>query len=337
MAPSLRSATLTGYVDLAGSLGLDPAAQLRAVGLDPADLAAPDRWISAAATARLLEESATASGAGDFALRLAERRRLSTLGPLSVVLREEPDLRGALQLLLRYESSYNEALRMRLTTEHGLATVRMILDLGELAPERQAAELAVAALHGIIRQFLGTEWQPLAVCFTHAAPEDPLHHRAVFEDRLRWEEAFNGLVLFDRDLDAANTLADPLMRPYAQQLLPAIASPRAVRAADRVRETLEVLLPLGRCSMTQVARTLGVERRTLHRRLAAEGESFSAVLHQVRASLAGRHLSNPRNSITDVSELLGFSAPSAFTRWFTQQYGVSPRQWRSAPVTPPGR
>jgi AraC-like DNA-binding protein len=33
--------------------------------------------------------------------------------------------------------------------------------------------------------------------------------------------------------------------------------------------------------------------------------------------------------MTDVSELLGFTAPSAFSRWFRGRFGVSPTEWRS--------
>ena len=47
------------------------------------------------------------------------------------------------------------------------------------------------------------------------------------------------------------------------------------------------------------------------------------------AALAERHLANDRNSLTEVSELLGFTAPSAFSRWFRQRFGVSPNEWRS--------
>jgi AraC-like DNA-binding protein len=325
---SLRSATLNGYVGLADSLGLDTVALLRSAGLDPADLAVPDRWISAAATALLLERSAAEASAPDFALRLAELRRLSTLGPLSVVLREEPDLRGVLNLLLRYESTYNEALRMRLSEENGLATVRMSLELGELVPTGQALELAVAALHGIIRESVGSDWRPLSVCFSHAAQGDLAAHHRVFGQRVRFGHGFTGLVFSARDLDARNALADPLLRPYAQQLLASIASPRVTGTADRVRETMEVLLPLGRCSMDLIARTLGVDRRTLHRHLATEGETFSGLLHETRGRLAGRHLANDRYAMIEVADLLGFSTPSAFTRWFTQQFGMSPREWR---------
>jgi AraC-like DNA-binding protein len=43
-------------------------------------------------------------------------------------------------------------------------------------------------------------------------------------------------------------------------------------------------------------------------------------------------LPNPRYSLTDISELLGFEAPSAFSRWFRQQFGTSPTQWRTESV-----
>src|SRR4051794_38308139 len=154
MRPCIRSASLNGFVELAQSLGLDPARQVARAGLEVADLAAPERWIPAAAAAWLLEMSAEESGCEDFGLRLSERRRLAALGPLSVVLREEPDLRSALRLLIRYDYSYNEAITLQLTEADGLATLRVRLDFGEPAPTRQGLELAVAAHVGVIRALL---------------------------------------------------------------------------------------------------------------------------------------------------------------------------------------
>ena len=71
-------------------------------------------------------------------------------------------------------------------------------------------------------------------------------------------------------------------------------------------------------------------QRTLHRQLAAEGQSFSAIVHTTREALAERYLAADRYSLTDVSELLGFTAPSAFSRWFRQRFGVSPTEWRAS-------
>jgi len=136
--PRVRTAALTGYSGLARSLGLDPARLLGSVGLDPADLDVPDRWVLAARVARLLELSAEESGPTDFALRMVASRRLGTLGPLSAVLRDEPDLRSAVKLLVRYERAYNEALHLRLNETERVAAIEVWLEFGEPVPSTQS-------------------------------------------------------------------------------------------------------------------------------------------------------------------------------------------------------
>jgi AraC-like DNA-binding protein len=79
-----------------------------------------------------------------------------------------------------------------------------------------------------------------------------------------------------------------------------------------------------------VAQRLGVDRRTVHRRLAEEGETFSSLLDSVRAELATRYIDNRDRPLASVAELLGFSAHSAFARWFRGQFGCSVSEWRAA-------
>jgi len=329
MRPCVRSATLDGYVRLARSLGLDPVGLMRSVGLDVADVAAPEKWIPAGDVATLLQLSADRSGREDFGLLLAGRRRLSTLGPLSVVLSQEPDLRSALGLLNGYERSYNEALHLRLDEANGLATIRLWLEFGEPVPVRQSLDLATAALHGIIRELLGRGWEPLSVCFAHPRPATLDTYHEVFGARLQFDHSFTGLVFIADQLDARNTMSDPLLQPYARQFLESMPAPRGATVSDQVRELVDVFLPLGRCSTLQVARSLGVTQRTLHRQLAGEQESFSSIVNATRAAWAERHLTNDRYTLTEISELLGFTAPSAFSRWFRQKFGVSPTEWRA--------
>jgi AraC-like DNA-binding protein len=66
----------------------------------------------------------------------------------------------------------------------------------------------------------------------------------------------------------------------------------------------------------------------VHRRLAESGESFSTVLDSTRAELAERMVANPRLSLTEIADVLAFSAPSNFSRWFRGHFGVSPSRWR---------
>lgn len=326
--PEVRAASLHGYVDLATSLGVDAPALIARAGLDIAALATADTWIPALGVTRLLAATAEQTGRADIGLLLSERRRLSTLGPLSVVLREEPDVRSAVGLLLRYERSYNEALHLELTESSGLATLQLRLEIGQPAPVEHSLDLATATLVGILRSFLGTDWQPLAVCFRHREPADLSTHHRLFGDRCTFDHAFDGIVMSSADLDRPNAESDPALRPYARQILGSLRDTRPQTTADQVRERLELLLPMGRASVDQVARTLGVDRRTLHRHLAAHDETFTSMLHHTRGRLAERYLSSSRYSLTEISQRLGFAAPSAFSRWFRQQYDASPRDWQ---------
>jgi AraC-like DNA-binding protein len=326
--PLARYAALTGYAALSDSLGLDWAPLMRRVRLDPAGLAVQDRWISAAAVARLLEISAAASGREDFGLRLVEFRRLANLGPLTLVIREEPDVRSVLETLIRNQQTYNQAISIHLSEADGLATIRMDLELGEPVGTRQAMELAVGGLHHIHRNLHGRRWQPLSVCFSHPAPADLSTHFRIFGHAVQFQREFAGIVLRASDLAAPNEIADPLLRPYAHQFLGSIASPADITAMTRVRELIEVLLPTGHCSIVQVARSLGVDRRTVHRRLADSGETFSSLLNSVRAELSERLVPNPRRSLTEIAAELGFSELSSFSRWFRGQFGCTPKEWR---------
>jgi AraC-like DNA-binding protein len=78
-----------------------------------------------------------------------------------------------------------------------------------------------------------------------------------------------------------------------------------------------------------VAARLGVDRRTVHRHLAREGKTFSAIMDSVRAELVTRYIDNRDRPLASVAELLGFSALSAFSRWFRSQFGCSVSEWRA--------
>jgi AraC-like DNA-binding protein len=49
----------------------------------------------------------------------------------------------------------------------------------------------------------------------------------------------------------------------------------------------------------------------------------------VRRRQAARHLANPRLTVTEVAELSGYASLSAFTRWHTQAFGMSPQHARN--------
>ena len=79
-----------------------------------------------------------------------------------------------------------------------------------------------------------------------------------------------------------------------------------------------------------MALEFGVDRRTLHRHLILEGHTFSNLLTSTRVEMAKRFLENRDRSLTAVAEMLGFSALSAFLRWFRTHFGCTATAWRAA-------
>jgi AraC-like DNA-binding protein len=219
---------------------------------------------------------------------------------------------------------------------NGLTTVQLWFELGEPAPTRQAEGYSVAVLRGIIREFLGPGWQPLSVCFTHSAPTQIDTYATMLGARLRFEHGFTGVIMYAKDLDAPNVNSDPTTRARTDEILRSLATPKGTTTSDQVRELVEVLLPTGRCSADEVARTMGVDRKTLYRHLAEARQTFTSIVDATRAGLAERYLSTDRYQLTEISVLLGFAAPSVFSRWFRHRFGKTPSQWRTRRADLPG-
>jgi AraC-like DNA-binding protein len=342
MIALVRAASLSNFAETARQAGLDPVGLLREARIDPAALSHPDMRIRAERVGRLLETAAERSGWLNFGLRMAESRRLSDFGAVGLLIAHQPSLREVLDTVARYRPLLNEALALHVEPSGDLAIVREELVTEGPNPGRQARELAIGTLFRMFRTLLGPRWRPQCVNFTHAAPPDLGVHRRLFGFEVQFESEFNGIVCEATDLDWANPAADRAMARYAQQFVDTLASSKRSSVVLEARQAIHLLLPLGQASIERIARGLGMNARTLQRRLEEEGLSFSELINDVRRELAMRYLASRSYSLTRIAELLGYAQSSSFTRWFISQFGSSPRRWRAAslgaapmPASPP--
>jgi AraC-like DNA-binding protein len=222
----------------------------------------------------------------------------------------------------------NESLSIRMEDADGLVIIKEDVMIGERAPTRQAIELAVGVLFRTLRELLGTGWEARRVCFMHRAPASLASHVRVFGRFVEFGCEFNGIVCAAKDLEIRNRLADPILARYARQYLDAMFAQPHMATKDKVRQLVYALLPSGHCSIERVAEHLGVDRRTLHRHLARSNDTFSAIVDSARRELVTRYIENRDRRLTEVAELLGFSAQSAFARWFRAVFGCSASAWR---------
>lgn len=327
--PVVRSASLVGFLDLAQSVGLDAYAMLRRAGLSPRSLEDPETPLSTVAVRALLEDSAQASGVEDFALRLASRRQLSNLGPISLVLTEEPTARAALDTLCRYLRLLNASLLTCIEEHDKVLVIREEILVAQTASTRQSMELAVGIMYRIVRELLGARWKPLRVCFTHRPPRDTSAHSAFFGIAVDFNSELNGIVCNAADLLVPQQGVNPEMARFARQYLDRALSGQHQSTQTTVRQLIAALLPGGRCSSQQVAQHLGVDRRTIHRHLAREGENFASLLQSVRAELVMRQVQDSDLPLAEVAQLLGFGTSAAFSHWFRGTFSCSAMQWRA--------
>ncbi len=325
----IRGASLTHYAEVARRAGLDSSAMLREFGLPPRCLKEPELLIPIDAVRGLLEASAERSGIEGFGLLMAEARRLSNLGPLGLLIREQPTMRLALEALVRYSNRLNEALFLTIEESQEVVVLREELIVGGSGSVRQSTELAIGVAFRMLRTFLGSEWRPRRVCFAHDAPADRSIHERVFGRNVEFGHDFNGIVCARADLDVVNPDADPVVARLARQMLEANPASKAANMSTRVRELVVMLLGTGTCTIDRVAQHLGIDRRTVHRRLAHEGATFSGLVEAVRRELAQRYVKDPHRSLAEVSLLLGFSAPSGFSRWYRQRFKMKPSEQRA--------
>ncbi len=319
---------LTGYPELARAVGLDPLRMLDAAGIPRAALTDPDLRVPATALRDLLELSSR--GAEDFGLRLVEMRTPSVMGPVTLIAREQPDVRSVLKALGRHGALHSEANSLSVKVVGEVAIISFGMRFSTPGPAIQAMDVTMAQVVRVLRTCLGANWRPLSVSFIHRPPASlEAYHRA-FGPNITFNADFDGLVCPREDLDRPNPGADPEMARQVERYLKGLSTAAEAPPPERVRTLIRDLLPAGRATVEVVARRMGVDPRTLQRQLAAQETSFIELLQEVRMDLSGPYLEDSERPLTEVSELLGFSALSAFSRWHQTHYARSASDRRKA-------
>lgn len=98
-----------------------------------------------------------------------------------------------------------------------------------------------------------------------------------------------------------------------------------VRAAKKL---ITRSLRHGEPTVHLLAAATGCSARTMQRRLAADGTSFSRLLDDVRRELAMKELKNSSKQVGLIAAELGYSGRPAFVRAVRRWFGLSPRQVR---------
>ncbi len=167
------------------------------------------------------------------------------------------------------------------------------------------------------------------------APVDPSAYEVLFGAPVAFGSVSDRLCFSAKEWESPTKRGDEallrLMEDHARILADRLPGPEVGIVADVRRVILEALPDFP--SADQVARGLHVSTRTLQRRLADVGASFTDVAEAVRSELAKDYLAKGEARISEVAFLLGFSEQSSFNRAFRRWTGVTPGRWRETAST----
>jgi AraC-like DNA-binding protein len=194
-----------------------------------------------------------------------------------------------------------------------------------------AAELALSVAYHAVLRFWGSAVAPaIGVELAFAERAGGPDFRRYFAGPLRFGASRCSIVvpraLFELTRPGVDHELAKHLRDYAFTHWAARGGMRSWVA--RVETALAPAKHLHEYQLERVARSLQVSERTLRRRLAEEGTTFSAVSTRMRDERAARFLLETDLSLAQIATTLGYSDPTSFRRACRNRFGRTPRQIR---------
>ncbi|WP_284118084.1 AraC family transcriptional regulator [Acinetobacter seifertii] len=151
---------------------------------------------------------------------------------------------------------------------------------------------------------------------------------------IQFNQPFNRLVFSETFLALPLIMADPLAARLAREQCKHDLNKLVAKRGEKhpltalVRELLFDEVE-GFFKMKDVADKLHLTERTLQRQLAKEGVTFQVLVDQIRERYAKKLLNHHEYSISFISEKLGYSEVTHFTRAFKRWTNQTPKQYRN--------
>lgn len=120
-------------------------------------------------------------------------------------------------------------------------------------------------------------------------------------------------------------LVHDTQRALADAALAELVSPLGLRIRDVVRSLIQNQEEV---SVERVASAIHMSSRTMQRKLKRKGRTLTDYVNLVRKDMAKNALIATDTGISSIARDLGFQSTSSFSKFFTQQTGISPREYR---------
>lgn len=301
------------------------AARLDIEVVERSDCFVPQRTMTA-----FVDAVARASGVEHFGLGIAPYLSLARYGVWGEYLLGAPTLGAAVRRAAATMDFHARGDGMSLELAGGRARIDYASAARGMSGYPHVAWGTIGAIISLCKSYLPASWRPHRIEVDLPARSE----QALVEDTFECPVFFDapGLALW---LDAGDLRC--VARSPAQTLL-------TVGDLARARSKLHGMSGLegvvanqvwaqvltGSVSIESTARSLDTSVRTLQRDLGRDGIDFRALVRTLRARRARELLAETDVPVTQISALLGYSAPAHFARAFRRATGLGPTEFRRA-------
>jgi len=319
-------------IDTIAERGIAPETVLDRTGLTLAEVRDPHTLTSIGQYLTTCQNIVTAGAGFADAFSIGSRLHLSAYGMYGYALMCSPTMRDFFDFAVRYQPLATPTVRLHWRVEGDL----VIWQFREIYRDYMSDD---------VRTFLIR--QQMKMTFTHirdAAGTDNLPVRALFalsEDseasqdahelscECHYDQAANELHYPAALLDRTPALGNRLTRSMLEETCERLIGQSRI-ASGLSGEVYQLLLgtPGQFPSMKAVAAQLGLQERTLRRRLASEDTTYGAIIDDVRRKLAIEYLQTTRMSVDDVAWKVGFSDSANLRRAVRRWTGMTVSQIR---------
>jgi AraC-like DNA-binding protein len=318
----------TTWRTLLRDLGVAPADVLRRAGLPDDLLAQPSVRLPASAYYGLWNAIEQEVGDPLLPLRLCEAVRAESFSPPLFAALCSPDLLVAARRIGRYKALIGP-IRFTVAETADVVTIEMAWP-GTIPPPASLVVMELLFCVTLARMGTRAPIRPIGVT-TLLTPEPRDAYAAFLGTPILRGPAHR--VIFER-ADALRpflTANDALWAAFEPELRRRLSDlEEHASTIERVRAVLLEGLPGGVISVEAVAAKLALSKRTLQRRIEAEGSSFAAILAQTREALARHYLRKTSLPAAEIAFLVGFGETASFYRAFRAWTGTTPEHARTA-------
>lgn len=323
---TVRASTVLASIILNAGVSVEELA--RASGV-PRDAILSPTFVSYEDGLRLWDAAERLTGDPAVGLHAGARLATDQLSVLGSMFVHAADLRDALDRLARALPLVIRPARVELR-ERGDGSA-FVYESPSTA--RQGVDAMLAAVVKVARDCTRRNIVPLEVALQSAVPTSAAPYEAYFGVRPTWTQPASAIVFGREDLAAPMRGADPalsaLLERHAATILQADAPARSP-FETRLRAAILACALEGDPSVGAAARRMGTSSRSLQRRLAEGGTSFSRVREAALHERAIELLERDELSIDAIASMLAFGSRTSFERAFRRWSGSSPAMARRA-------